>query len=111
MDHGDENSSGNSRVHTEPLQELKKWTCVLPSSSTEIQRHAVGEWELVKLLFSDFRCLLYKTKDKAMFSVHFLASLVSFMKYEPCIKVLEVKEDLGFLGSKVKGEVEISSRI
>lgn len=46
-----------------------------------------------------------------MFSVHFLASLVSFMKYEPCIKVLEVKEDLGFLGSKVKGEVEISSRI
>lgn len=46
-----------------------------------------------------------------MFSAHFLASLVSFMKHEACIKVLEVKEDLGFLGSKVKGEVEINSRI
>lgn len=60
----------------------------------------------MKLLFGGFCCLLYKTKDKATFSVHFLASLVHFMKYAACIKALEVKEDLGFLGSKVKGEVE-----
>ena len=41
-----------------------------------------------------------------MFSVCFLASLVPFKKYAACKKALEVKKGLGFLGSKVKGEVE-----
>ena len=50
---------------------------------------------------------------KAEFSVLLPASLSTlFMEYVACMEVLKVKEDLCFMGSKVKCEVEeISSRI
>lgn len=56
--------------------------------------------------------LLYAVKcHRTKLSLVFLFWLLPppplfFMEYVACMEVLEVKEDLHFLGSKVKGEVE-----